>query len=184
MKQLFLSLLEIVPFDRCLLTSPLWAPRMSSARFLLANRSGLCLFFFGECTVNSSPPPGQTTLSQWGFRGLVQLAHSSTTVLQTEALRAYAARSSALHKCKEALRAYAARSSALHKCKEALRAYAAHSSALHKCKGALRAYAARSHTLNPHHEALRAYTARSLACKAALRAYAAHSCTQVHKMMH
>ena len=132
MKQLLWSLLEIVPFDLCLLTSPLWAPRMSSARFLLANRSGLCLFFFGECTVNSSPPPGQTTLSQWGFRGLVQLAHSSTTVLQFEALRAYAAHSSALHKCKEALRAYAARSHTLNSHHEALRAYTAHSLALQR----------------------------------------------------
>lgn len=132
MKQLLWSLLEIVPFDLCLLTSPLWAPRMSSARFLLANRSGLCLFFFGECTVNSSPPPGQTTLSQWGFRGLVQLAHSSTTVLQFEALRAYAAHSSALHKCKEALRAYAARSHTQNSHHEALRAYTAHSLALQR----------------------------------------------------
>ena len=132
MKQLLWSLLEIVPFDMCLLTSPLWAPRMSSARFLLANRSGLCLFFFGECTVNSSPPPGQTTLSQWGFRGLVQLAHSSTTVLQFEALRAYAAHSSALHKFKEALRAYAARSHTQNSHHEALRVYTAHSLALQR----------------------------------------------------
>ena len=126
------SLLEIVPFDLCLFTSPLWAPRMSSARFLLANRSGLCLFFFGECTVNSSPPPGQTTLSQWGFRGLVQLAHSSTTGLQIEALRAYAAHSSALHKCKVALRAYAAHSHTQNPHNEALRAYTARSLALQR----------------------------------------------------